>query len=184
MAVVDASVSRESGFSDVSPAKIDGSPRQDWIMSTQRREVRTTLAATICRMVARLGSRLLGSTGRAERGKVAFLSSPTQKLAASAENRTAPPEIPVRAATNSLRLDHRNQQPAGLCPARPFFGSPAPDSTTVKWTNPQSSLSCPTIHFPALSPRFRRTLPWAPAALCRRTERYDGKRDLHFQHAA
>jgi hypothetical protein len=153
--------------------------RQDWIMSTQRREVHFTLATAICRVVACLGSRLLSRKVRASRRGASFSGSPAQSLAGDAENRTAPPAIPARTATNSLRLDDCDQQPA-----RPCLGSPPSNDATERWPRPQRSLTCGPIHFPAVSSRFHRALPWAPAAKCRRTERYDGKRDLHFQHAA
>jgi hypothetical protein len=153
--------------------------RQDWIMSTQRREVRSTLAAMICRLVARLGSRLLRSMGRASRAEVGFSCSPAEDLARDAENRTAPPAVPVRVATNSLQWNQRNPLPARLC-----LGSPPSVDAAQLQPKPLRSLSCLPIHLPAVSSRFHRALPWAPAAVCRRTERYDGKRDLHFQHAA
>jgi hypothetical protein len=173
-------LNRKSVSSSSSPAV---SPmdryRQDWIMSTQRRGVRSTLATSISRVVACLGSWLLRGKGRASRSEASFSCSQAQSLAREAEDRMAPPAIPARAATNSLRSDHRNQQTARLC-----LGSPPSGDATKHWPIPQRSLSCPPIHFPAVSSRFHRALPWAPVALCRRTERYDGKRNLHFQHAA
>lgn len=48
--------------------------------------------------------------------------------------------------------------------------------------SPRSSL--PPIPFPTGLTRLHWTLPQAPAAHQRRAERYDGKRDLYFLHAA
>lgn len=48
--------------------------------------------------------------------------------------------------------------------------------------SPRSSL--PPIPFPSGLSRLPLTLPQAPAADQRRAERYDGKRDLYFLHAA
>ena len=56
---------------------------------------------------------------------------------------------------------------------RAAFGSPA---------SPRSSL--PPIPFLSGLARLHRILPQAPVALQHRAERYDGKRDLYFLHAA
>ena len=146
-------------------------------MSTQRRGVRFTLATKISRLVARLGFRLLNSKRRASGSRARFFSAPAQNLAGGGEDRTAPPEVPARAATKSLPEDHGNEGPARLCP-----GSPPVGEATAR--QPISQRSRTPVHFPAENSRFHRSLPWVPAAAWHRTERYDGKRDLHFQHAA
>jgi hypothetical protein len=155
-----------------------------WMMSTQRRETRVTLAMKIRRMVARLGSIVLGGQNRlSELNADSSPSLPVRRLAQDVERQTAPPETPDRAATNSLQRNDSNQQAARLAVVCLRLDSP------LEWSGPfgQQFRSFPdlsVIHFPAMNSRIRRTLPWAPAAERRRTERYDGKRDLHFQHAA
>ena len=152
---------------------------QDWIMSTQRREGRLAPAAKIevkigC-WAARLGSRLLRRRKRRSISEISLSGFPARVLPADAEKRTAPPANPDWAATNSLRLNCRYQQPVCHC-----FGSPHLADCAVRPAARPSFV----FHSPAVVSRFHRTLPWAPAAVCCRTERYDGKRDLHFQHAA
>jgi hypothetical protein len=158
--------------------------RQDWIMSTQRREVRFTLAEKICRLGMRLGSWLAKRRDRVEGSENDFPSPSTRNFPASYASRTAPPETPDRVATNSLRLDQRNQQPIRLALLDIRLGSPPLGQASLRRSSGPCSPGFLPIHFPAMTSRFHRTLPWAPAALCRRTERYDGKRNLHFQHAA
>jgi hypothetical protein len=162
--------------------------RQDWKMSTQRPEARTHLATTICRMLVRLGLQLFRGEGRSNKPEASFRSSPARSFAQDAENQTAPPAIPDRAATKSLQPDHTNQQPARLVPMNIRLGSPPLVQAAFRWhcddRSRDRSEGSPPIHLPVVSPRSHRALPWAPAAQCRRTERYDGKRDLYFQHAA
>jgi len=154
--------------------------RQDWIMSTQRRERCISLAAKIGRVAARLGSRLLPSSDRASRLEIDPCCSRSRSLAADPENRTAPPATPEWKATNSLQSDRRNQRPVFHVPLDMRFGSPPVAHRSAK----RALVYGLALHSPAVHSRFHRTLPWAPAAVRRRTERYDGKRDLYFQHAA
>jgi hypothetical protein len=155
------------------------------MMSTQRRETRVTLAMKIRHMVARLGSIVLGSQNRWNKLNADSSSSlPARRFAQNdVERQTAPPEIPDCAATNSLQRDDNNQQAGGLVVACLRLGSPP------EWCEPfgpqfRSSPDFFAIHFPAMNSRIHRALLWAPAAERCRTERYDGKRDLYFQHAA
>ncbi len=94
------------------------------------------------------------------------------------------PEAPAWLATNSLRTDHPIEQLVeqdGCCGSPPLCGS-GRHATTCTPATLRSSLS----HIPFLSgfARLHPTLPQGPAGRSRWTERYDGKRDLHFQHAA
>jgi hypothetical protein len=158
--------------------------RQDWMMSTQRCEKRATLAMKIRRMVAWLGSRLSRNGIRASKLEVKFPSLPAQSPTRKAERRKAPLERPVSAATNSLQTDSSSRHAAKRVGVSPRLGSP-PSEWCAEFASPRrSSLDLSTILFPAVNSRIDRTIPWAPAAKRRRTERYDGKRDLYFQHAA
>ena len=159
---------------------------QDWMMSTQRREGRLAPPAKIeveigC-WAARLGSWLLRRRERRSISGFGLSGCPARNLPADTEKRTAPPAnpapvTPVSPATNSLRLNRRYQQPVLNC-----FGSPPLADRAVRPAARPSFV----FHSPAVVSRFHRTVPWAPAVRQggRRTERYDGKRDLHFQHAA
>ena len=155
-----------------------------WMMSTQRREARTTLAAKICRLGMRLGSWLRKRRDGVEGSENDSPRPSTQNFPAVAASRTVPPEIPDRVTTNSLRSDQRNQQLARLAPLDIRLGSPPLGRALSQRSSGRCSPDSTPIHFPAVSSRFHRALPWAPAALSCRTERYDGKRNLHFQHAA
>jgi hypothetical protein len=89
-----------------------------------------------------------------------------------------------RVATNSLLSDHCNEVFAG---PGSLFGSPPRDGAggcrlPVPQATPRSSLS--RIPILPVRTRLRPTLPKAPAGEVRWAERYDGKRDLYFQHAA
>jgi hypothetical protein len=71
-----------------------------------------------------------------------------------------------------LKADRRGSAPPRV-PNRAALGTHA---------SPRSSL--PYLPYPSGSPGFHPTLPHAPAGWRRRAERYDGKRDMYFQHAA
>jgi hypothetical protein len=71
-----------------------------------------------------------------------------------------------------LKADRRGSAPPRV-PNRAALGTQA---------SPRSSL--PYIPYPSGSARLHPTLPHAPAGHRRRAERYDGKRDMYFQHAA
>jgi hypothetical protein len=158
--------------------------RQDWNMSTQRREVRSSLAMKIFRIAARLGLRLFRGKGRAGRSEANFCCLPAQNLASDIVSRKAPPEGPECAATDSLQMDHTDQQPVRLVLQDIRRGSPSLAQAVARIQLGYRSPGSPPIHFPVVSSRLHRALPCAPAAQCCRTERYDGKRDLYFQHAA
>src|SRR5580658_2044922 len=158
--------------------------RQDWMMSTQRRNGRATLAMKIRRMVAWLGSRPFRVGIRASKLEVKFPCLPAQSLTRNAERRKAPPERPVNAATNSLQTDLSSLHALKHVGVSLRLGSPPSEWCAECTSLCRSSLDLSAILFPAVISRFHRAIPWAPAAKRRRTERYDGKRDLYFQHAA
>ena len=158
--------------------------RQDWNMSTQRREVRSSLAMKIGRIAARFGLRLFRGKGRANGLEASFCCLPAQSLASDIASRTAPPDGPECAATSPLQMDHTDQQPVRLVLQDIRRGSPSLAQAVARIPLGHRSPGSPPIHFPVESSRFHRALPCAPSAECSRTERYDGKRDLYFQHAA
>jgi hypothetical protein len=99
---------------------------------------------------------------------------------------TAPPQAIVRLqatwlATNFLQSDHLFAQLVRLVEQDIRRGSPPPGDAT-RPVSPRSSL--PLTPSPSVLKRLHPTLPQLPAGKCRWTERYDGKRDLHLQHAA
>jgi hypothetical protein len=100
--------------------------------------------------------------------------------------KASPPGAPELPATKFLRSDrpirqlvqpvltvNRRGSPPSWAGRRAALGLPA---------SARSSL--PHIPSPSGLARFHLTLPQAPAGIHRRAERYDGKRDMYFQHAA
>jgi|HubBroStandDraft_1064217.scaffolds.fasta_scaffold65353_2 hypothetical protein len=91
--------------------------------------------------------------------------------------------------TNSLQSDHsclnfvmpawfaKQDIRRGLMPSGAGFRAASGTLTTRR-------LSLPFIPSPSGFKKLHSTLPQFPALKSRWTERYDGKRDLHFQHAA
>ena len=99
---------------------------------------------------------------------------------------TAPPSVPVRLATKSLPSGHRTTQLAvqAFCrtaPSSPPSGA-AGRATLGRTATRRSSL--PLTPTPSVLEPLHLSLPHFPAGERRWTERYDGKRDLHLQHAA
>ena len=104
---------------------------------------------------------------------------------------TAPPQAVDRPpakwlATNSLPLGHRTSKLVRQDFRRTPPSSPptwaARNATTGTPATRRSSL--PLTPAPPELERLHPSLPHIPAGKCLWTERYDGKRDLHFQHAA
>jgi hypothetical protein len=157
-----------------------GRDRQDWIMNLQRREVRSTLRMKIIRLVARFFPAPATVASRATcRTEPRFRLQLASRKDRAAGRGNKSPGSPARVATVSLQSTSRSQQHV-----RTLLGSPPSGQVTARRVLRRRSLGCPQIHPPAVCSRLHPTLPWAPAGLGRRTERYDGKRDLHFQHAA
>jgi len=155
---------------------------QDWIMSTQRRErclaPAVDIGMKIRRTVARLGSRLFSRS--ASESSLRATSAVRYEEALQQMPKT---ERPFRRS--------RNRRPQTLChriaatnrPLKVSSGPPPRACRTVD-RSVQPSLYWSSPHpFPARGSRIHPALPWAPVAQCRRTERQDGKRNLHFQHA-
>ena len=154
--------------------RMDLEPGRIGFMSTQRRENRWQ--RTSCTKSAR-------ASGHANPAPIAL------HCRALATVGTAPPAISAWLATNSLQSDHSYLNFVTLA----WFvsqdirrSSPPPGAgiraATGTRTTRRSFL--PFIPSPAGFTGFHPTLPQFPVGDRRWTERYDGKRDLHLQHAA
>jgi len=138
-------------------------------MSTQRREFRWRRTRS---------TRRLGALEQVGSAPIAALGSVT------ACGGTAPPALPARLATNSLPLDDRWFHSVQL--VRFLRGSPPfwVGSRLVAAVPALAGFSLPPIPLASCLALLHPALPQFPAAKRRRAERYDGKRDLHLQHAA
>src|ERR1700691_2480562 len=89
-------------------------------------------------------------------------------------------------ATNSLQLGHRFTQPVRQEICRPSHSSPPPRAArcAIAGTPATRRSSLPLTPAPSVLVHLRPSLASIPAGKCRWTERYDGKRDLHFLNAA
>ena len=115
-------------------------------------------------------------------GRIGFMSTQRRedrRLASCTDRAGAPGWV----ATNSRRSDRRNQQRVRLVDLYIRFGSPPLRQAAAGRPLLKSSSDFPPDPSPAVLARLHPALPQAPAAMRCRTERYDGKRDLHFQHA-
>jgi hypothetical protein len=151
-------------------------------MSTQRRESHSTPATEFCWSGALRGWRSLSNTACAEKLEQLEVAPTAPRSSGFAKALTAP----QREATNSLQLDSCTSryvqvvQPEIRCATLPVFRANRNISGTI--ANRRSSL--PLIPLPSVLVSLHPALPQFPAAKGSRTERYDGKRDLHLQHAA
>ena len=167
-------------------------------MNTERRENRSAPKTETGRRSLRYGSRLAQCKDRANRSEQANAVSPPRVFPACASGQTASPaDLPVLAAPSSQQQDDRHQQLVRpLCPGSPPLRQAAAPRPFL-----DRLIGFSAVPFPAFFARLHRALPHVPAACpvspvtktCRlgpqcgrrrRTERYDGKRNLHFQHAA
>jgi hypothetical protein len=169
-------------FSRITPAWSRWiAPGRIGIMSTQRRDSRWAPTTEIGRRSLRYGSRLAQGKDLANRSKQANAVLPTWSFPApNASDRMVCPatHLPAMAARNPLQQDTRNQQHVrSLCPGSPSLGRTARSS-------PLRLIGYPPIPSPAIFARLHRTPPDVPAASRSRTERYDGKGNLYFKHAA
>ena len=89
-------------------------------------------------------------------------------------------------ATKFLRSDHLLGQLVRPVLTADRRGAPPPRvrSRAAMGTQASPRSSLPHIPYPSGSAGFHPTLPHAPAGRRRRAERYDGKRDMYFEHAA
>jgi hypothetical protein len=151
-------------------------------MSTQRRDGRSAPTTETGRMSMWHGSRLAfckDLANRANRLGQANAVSLTWDFLASASGQTA--NLPHVATSSTLqqdsRSDTRNQQTVrSFCPDSPPVRQAA---ALIPFFNAD-----PPTPSPAVFARVHPTLPHVPAAFGCRTERYDGKGNLYFKHAA
>jgi hypothetical protein len=89
-------------------------------------------------------------------------------------------------ATKFLRPDHLLGQLVRPVLTADRRGAPPPRvrSRAAMGTQASPRSSLPHIPYPSGSACLHPTLPHAPEGHRRRAERYDGKRDMYFQHAA
>lgn len=172
-------------------------------MSTQRRENRSTPATTTCRRGPRYRRQRTRCAESDGASRLEGLASSAWYDRAAANGGTARPIISAcfdpsdqswspgwkRLATNSLQLDYRmvrlvwlgvhdfrhgtrSSPPLGV--GRSVDpGTPATHRLFLSFTPSPSGFA-----------RIHPSSPFDPAGQCRWTERYDGKRNMHFQHAA
>jgi hypothetical protein len=151
-------------------------------MSTQRRLGRLTLPI---RIGLRLGSWLAHCRDRVESWRSKFPVCSMRGFPAQTTGRTARREVLINypgldghrfSATGSVQTTAHTAFSHRFTP--PFGRATLPIRLIVP---PANTLLTPS---PADLTRFHQTSPLEPAALSRRTERYDGKGNLHLQHAA
>ncbi|MGB0066294.1 MAG: hypothetical protein WBP85_17780 [Terracidiphilus sp.] len=140
-------------------------------MSTERRDSRSALSTGTGRFGLRLGSPIAFGDCC---GIGSMLADVVWKFLAYAL------DLIAMAAWDSLGEDRRHQRYVrSFHVGSPPFGQAAA---------PETSFDCPIGHPPIYSPavfaRLHRTLPLVPAASGCRMERYDGKGNLYFKHAA
>jgi hypothetical protein len=161
-------------------------------MSTQKREDRSTPATKICRR-GRWSWQRMNSTERAGAGSFPNPAHLARHVCTVANGRTAS-LLPILwsalawVATKFLQSDHHNGQLVRPVLITDRRGSP-PDLAGCRaplgtQATPRSSI--PHIPYPSGLARLHPPLPQFPAVRYGglRAERYDGKRDLYFQHAA
>ena len=161
-------------------------------MSTQRRASRSTPSTKTNRWESRDGLRptgcMEGEDGLELSSSGLLVSAFSAQIDhADAGGGRAPRGLRrALTSTNSLQSDYRNTRPVRLVslnirpispPARAAQGAAA---ATLKSFGSSFQPIPSSSGFARLHP----SLPRVPAALRRRSERYDGKRDMYFQHAA
>ena len=177
---------QEQDFSRFSPAWSRWiAPGRIGFMSTQRRDGRSAPTTETGRRSLRHGSRLAQRkdlANRANRLGQANAVSLTWDFPASASGLTA--YFPAMAARSTLQQDTRYDT-SKQQPVRSFWpGSPPVRQAAALETFFDRLIGYPPTPSPAVFARVHPTLPHVPAAFGCRTERYDGKGNLYFQHAA
>ncbi len=161
---------------------MDRAPGRIGFMSTQRREIRWRRIRCAGRWVTTI------------------LSPVAQRASAIASGGTAPPDFPAWFATNSLQSGFRIVQLDRLVQllfvqfvqlvllvrlvlrhASPPFGAGLGEASGRPANH---GFSLPHLPSPPGLARLHPTLPRVPAGRRRWAERYDGKGNLHLQHAA
>jgi hypothetical protein len=160
--------------------RMDRRPGRIGFMSTQRRENRwRRTSCTECvekafpGSIARRGCTDV-SGGTAPPGITAWFHPSDEDLS---------PGAPEWLATNSLQMGFRIVQLVlqDLRHGSPPFGAGSGEATSTPATH---GIPLPRISFPSAPAPLHPTLPRVPAGRRRWAERYDGKRNLHFQYAA
>ena len=162
---------------------MDSRARQVRFMSTQKRENR---------------SQRLSCSDRAGWGAFPGSRHVARLIWATAANGRTAPLLSIFwsamawMATKFLHSDHPIRQLVRPVLKADRRGSPPPQvrsrAALGKQASPRSSI--PHISYPSGPVNLHRPLPqgpigpMAPAGVCRRAERYDGKRDMYLQHAA
>ena len=147
-------------------------------MNTQRRDNRPAVANWMYRLCSWLRRKPAESIAR---GQVEGIKPfDARYFEAQSGVPTTPPVSPECAVTNSLLSDYHFEQLVRQdCPPGSLQGSVS-DVVSGTRVTPRSSF----YHVPSVPALIHATLPQAPAGFRRRAERYDGKRDLYFIHAA
>jgi len=160
-------------------------------MSTQKRGNGTTPATKTRRRGPQYRSQQRRCMDRAGVGCIPLPAHIARYVFAAAKGRTAPLVSIVWSAlawvaTKFLHSDHHIGQLVRPVMKADRRGSPPPRvasrAALGKQASPRSSL--PHIPYPSGLASIHRIWPHAPAGDHRRAERYDGKRDMYFQHAA
>jgi hypothetical protein len=154
-------------------------------MSTQRREDRGQRTRTGCAegwshswlVLLAWFARALAAVGTAPLQTVFRLPA----ASFHPNDKDLSPGTPERLATNSLQSDYLFAQLVLFVEQDNRRGSP-PCGTASRPAGFRSSL--PLTPSPSVLVSVHPSSPQHPAGQCRWTERYDGKRDLHFQYAA
>ena len=171
---------------------MDARARQVGFMSKQKRENRTTPATKTCRRGLRYHLQHVSCTERAGARDDSSPAHIARFVCAVAGGGTAPLwstfwSAIAWLATKFLQSDYLIRQLVRPVLKADRRGSPPPwvrlRAALGKQASPRSSI--PHIPYPSGFARIHLPLPpQAPDGLRRRAERYDGKRDMYFQHAA
>jgi hypothetical protein len=161
---------------------MDLEPGRIGFMSTQRWESHSAPTTAKCWRGAKRDWRRLSDTACAENREQPEVARTALHSSSPAMALTAP----HREVTNSLQLDSCTSRYFELFAQEIRRGSPP--VWEVGLTNPSLTAnrrsSLPLIPRPSVLELLHPALLQFPAANRSRTERYDGKRNLHFQHAA
>jgi hypothetical protein len=160
--------------------RMDRRPGRIGFMSTQRRENRWR--RTSC--TEGVEKAFPGSIARCGCMDVSGGTAPPGSSARFHPSDDYPsPRAPEWLATNSLQMGFRIVQLVlqDLRHGSPPFGAGSGEATSTPATH---GIPLPRISFPSAPAPLHPTLPRVPAGRRRWAERYDGKRNLHFQYAA
>jgi hypothetical protein len=162
------------------------SPAGQGFMSTQRRENRRQRRSCMERRQVsdQIWFALLAWFVRA----IATVGTAPPSVQASfhPSDKNLSPGTPARLATKSLQLGHRTTKLVRQDFCRTSCSSPPLRAARCAIVGIPTTrrLSLPLTPSPSNLERLHPSLPNNPAAKRRRTERYDGKGNLYFQHAA